>query len=144
MERRPQTYANHTRLDPWFHFILIPLLLALLVIAGRAAWNDGSPLSWWRAGLVVALLILSFRCRIYSLKVQTRIIRLEERLRMERLLPDELKGRLHDLTVGQVVALRFAEDEELPEATGKALSAGLSNKDIKKGIRQWRPDYFRV
>jgi cell division protein FtsL len=94
--------------------------------------------------VVVAMLMLSLRCRIYALKVQSRVIRLEERLRMERLLPEELKRQLHELTEGQFVALRFAPDEELAEATSKALAGKLSNKDIKKGIRRWRPDYFRV
>jgi len=144
MERRPQTYTNHVKFDPWFHFTLIPLLLFLLVSAGRAAWNDGSAFSWWRVGLVVAMLMLSLRCRLYALKVQSRVIRLEERLRMERLLPSELKGRLHELTEDQLVALRFAADEELADATSKALAGKLSNKDIKKEIRHWRPDYFRV
>ena len=144
MERRPQNLANHAKYDPFFHFFLSPLLMVLLIVAGRAAIVEGTSDAWWRFGAALALFGIGAKTRLYALKVQDRVIRLEERLRLARVLGDQLPAsRLAELTEGQLVALRFASDAELPGLVEKAL-AGAKPKEIKELIQKWRPDYFRV
>jgi hypothetical protein len=82
--------------------------------------------------------------RLYALRVQDRVIRLEERLRLQQVLIDPLRSRVPDLTIGQLVALRFASDAELQALAGRALSEKLSKDDLKKAVTSWRPDHFRV
>jgi len=94
--------------------------------------------------LAIALLVLVFKTRLYALKVQDRVIRLEERLRLMQLLQEPLRSRIPDLTEGQVVALRFASDAEVPALVERALKEKLSRSDVKKSIKTWRPDYWRV
>lgn len=123
---------------------LAPVAIALLIktivdMVQVPDWSNG-----WHILFMVWAIILMFKVRIYSLKVQDRVIRLEERLRMQRLLPDPLKGRIVELTEGQCVALRFASDPELPAMVEKTLSGNLNQKQIKQAIQTWRPDYFRV
>ena len=144
MERKPQSLANHAKFDPIFHFVLAPLLLILFIGAVRSALNEATGLAWWRAGMAFALLLLLFKARIYSLKVQDRLIRLEERLRLQRLLPSNQQGLIDQLTEQQLVALRFASDAELPELAERAAREKLPLKEIKQSIKSWRPDYFRV
>ena len=150
-EKKPQTFANHTRLDPWFHFFLLPvfgLLLILSIIHFIAHVTEGGLRDQVHAVLLillaVAFLVAVFKIRLYSLKVQDRVIRLEERLRLTSLLPEPLRSRIPELTEGQLVALRFASDAELPKLAERALSEKLSPADIKKAIQSWRPDYWRV
>lgn len=150
-EKKPQTFANHTRLDPWFHFFLLPvfgLLLILSIIHFIAHVTEGGLRDQVHAVLLillaVAFLVAVFKIRLYSLKVQDRVIRLEERLRLTSLLPEPLRSRIPELTEGQLVALRFASDAELPKLVERALSEKLSPADIKKAIQTWRPDYWRV
>jgi hypothetical protein len=150
-EKKPQTFANHTRLDPWFHFFLLPvfgLLLILSIIHFIAHVTEGGLRDQVHAVLLillaVAFLVAVFKIRLYSLKVQDRVIRLEERLRLTSLLPEPLRSRIPELTEGQLVALRFASDAELPKLVERALSEKLSPADIKKAIQSWRPDYWRV
>jgi hypothetical protein len=144
MERTPQNYANHAKVDELFHFFLMPVSLLTFVVA---IWNlVRSPGfgSAWLVLLAIAFIVLLFRLRTYPLKVQDRVIRLEERMRLLEVLPDRLRARIPDLTESQLVALRFAPDSELPAMVDKALAEGLSNKQIKQAIGNWRPDYFRM
>lgn len=143
-EKKPQTFANHSRLDPSYHFFVVPVFL-LLAIAGMVhfIWRPG-----WHTALMfvvaVALATAVSKIRTYSLRVQDRVIRLEETLRLKALLPEPLRSRIPELTEGQLIALRFASDTEVPALTARALSEKLSRADIKKAIQTWRPDYWRV
>ena len=150
-EKTPQIFANHTRLDPLFHFFVLPvfglaLLMALIhffahLTTGGLMFNVHSILL---IVLAAALLSLVFKVRLYSLKVQDRVIRLEERLRLMQLLPEPLRSRIPELTEDQLIALRFASDGEIPKLVERTLNEKLSRTDIKKAIETWRPDYWRV
>ena len=143
-EKRPQTYANHAKYVPLFHYVAMPLLLINLVLT-LAGLLDGITLETLnRVGAAVAMLLTAFFARVFALRAQDRAIRLEERLRMERLLPDDLKPRIDDVTTSQCVALRFAGDDELPALVRRALDENADPKTIKQAIRNWRPDYRRV
>ena len=146
MEKMPQTYANHAKFDPKFHFILFPILAIDLIWALWRLFTESYSITMrvWSVVMAFALIIMFFTIRLYSLKVQDRVIRLEERLRLMSLLPDSLKPRIWDLKENQLVALRFASDAELPALVEKTLAANLDAKSIKQSIQQWRPDYFRV
>ncbi len=150
-EKHPQTYANHTRLDPPFHFFVLPvfglgLLFALIHFFAHIA--EGGLFDHIHAFLLVvlaaALLTAVFKIRLYSLKMQDRVIRLEERLRLTQLLAEPLRSRIPELTEDQLCGLRFASDAEIPKLVERSLSEKLSRADIKKAIQVWRPDYWRV
>ena len=140
-----QTYANHRRLVPSFH---MAVFLALVVNAGWTLWQVMRHFSWANlvsALLGVALLRLFFHIRSFATGNQDRIIRLEMRLRMERVLPADLKSRISEFSVDQLIALRFASDAELPELARKVL--GEKNEDrksIKQTIKNWQADFQRV
>jgi uncharacterized protein DUF6526 len=143
-EKKPQTFANHGRWDPLFHFFVLPVFF-LLAIAGTVhfIWRPS-----WHSALMfvvaVALAVAVSKIRFYAVRVQDRVIRLEEQLRLTLLLPEPLRSRIPELTEGQLIALRFASDAELAKLTERALSEKLSRADIKKAIQTWRPDYWRV
>ena len=142
-ETTPQTRANHTKWDPRFHFFLIPVVIITL---GFAIWNlikAPGVVSAWLVVVVIVWGMTAFLTRIYALKAQDRVIRLEERLRLAVVLPEPLRSRVGELTAAQLVTLRFAPDNELAGLVQKAL-AGESNAEIKKAIVNWRPDYHRV
>jgi len=140
----PQNFANHTRWDPLFHFFIGPVLMITVIGMIVVAVRHPNVHSVWMVVLTVALLSLAFKTRLYSLKVQTRLIRLEERLRLSTLLGEPMRSRIGELTESQLVALRFASDEEIPALVAETLNRNLSNKDIKKAITNWRADWFRV
>ena len=149
-EKQPQNLQNHGKLDPPFHFFLAPVALILLVAAVMKAWQngfvDGSHIVYSIEIILGGLWVLmaTFKIRLYALKVQDRVIRLEERLRLEKLLPEKLKSRIYELTEQQLIALRFASDGELPGLVEKTLGGNLKPKEIKQAIQSWRPDYWRV
>ena len=143
-EKKPQTFANHSRLDPLFHFFALPVF-ALTAVAATIhfIWRP----SWHSAGFFVvsvAAVTVVLKLRIYSLRVQDRVIRLEERLRLAALLPEPVRSRIPELTEEQLIALRFASDAEVAKLTERTLAEKLSRADIKKAIVVWRPDYWRV
>jgi len=140
----PQTYANHRRFEPMQHFVLVPILLVTWIATIWHAIKYPSLHSIWVAILGFAILMVAMQVRIYALKVQDRVIRLEETLRMERILPPDLKGRISELTVKQMVGLRFASDAELVHRVREALEEKLNGEAIKKRIQTWRPDTLRV
>ena len=144
-ERTRQNLANHAKFDPPFHFVLIPTLLVLIILTIVNVVRHYNALSAWIFVVVMlAMVNLSFRARIYALKVQDRVIRLEERLRLAALLPEPIRSRVNDLTESQLIAIRFASDAEVSALVQKALSENLKNADIKRAIVTWRPDYWRV
>lgn len=143
-ERKPQNLGNHTRLDPAFHFVLVPLTAGLFFAAIGYAIRHPGAFAIGAAFGSLLFLIAVFMIRVYSLKVQDRVIRLEERMRLALLLPEPLRARIGEFTERQLIAMRFASDAELPGLAAKVLQTGLAPADIKKSIATWRPDYFRV
>ena len=144
MERKPQNLSNHAKYDEAFHFLLLPISAFTMVLWIMRAVRNPTFDSIWTAVLGLTFFVAVLRIRTYPLKVQDRVIRLEERLRLHQALPDSLRSRIGDLTESQLIALRFAPDSELPALVEKALAEKWQGKQIKQSIRNWRPDYFRV
>lgn len=143
-EKMPQSYATHRRFDPWYHIVAFTLFLAAVVLAVILVVRRCDLASVWALVISLGVLVLMLRVRIYSLRVQDRVIRLEETLRMKALMPEAWHVRLRELTPDQFVGLRFASDEELPGLVQVALDEQLGGEAIKKRIRMWRGDTFRV
>jgi hypothetical protein len=141
-----QSYATHRRFFPLFHFFAIPLLVINLIVRIIYAWmHRGARLVWWEIAVALALLAVAFASRVMVLTVQDRLITLEETTRLQRCLPDELRGRIGDLSKGQLIALRFCGDAELPDLTRSVLDGKVKGRDeIKKQIKTWRPDTQRA
>jgi hypothetical protein len=140
-----QTYRAHRRYLPVYHFFVEPVLF-LNIIAQMMYFNRYRTLfKAWMVVVAIALFALSWMARSMALKAQDRVIRLEERLRLATVLPAELRDRINELRPGQLVALRFAPDEELAGLVQRCLSGELKGSDqIKREIGTWRPDTFRV
>ena len=140
-----QTYANHTRWHPPFHFFVIPVMVinvvwSIVEFVKHPGWNQG----WWIV-VSIALMILAFLARTNALKAQDRIIRVEERLRYRQLLSADLALQAGSLPEGQIIALRFASDEELEGLVSEVLGGRLTKSaEIKKAIKNWRGDTFRI
>jgi len=141
----PQNYANHTRRHPPFHFFVVPVLLINIICAVvYCVMHPGWHQVWWIV-VSLALLVLAVLSRTNALKAQDRIIRLEERLRYQQLLPADLVQQAKSLGVDQMIALRFAADEELPGLIRAVLAGQISKPaEIKQAIKSWRADEFRV
>ena len=143
-ENTAQNYKNHTRLDPPFHLFLLPVSGINVIVAIWNLWQNPSFGSGWFLVLSLAGVVAVLKIRMYALKAQDRVIRLEERLRLAQLLNEPLRGRIGELTELQLIALRFACDAEIPALVEKALAAKMPQRDIKQAVVKWRPDYFRV
>ncbi|MGA3102544.1 MAG: DUF6526 family protein [Terracidiphilus sp.] len=144
MSKAPQSAKSHGRFDPLYHFFLAPVLLATLITAIVALVHRQCFLHWWMLVLSLAAIVLLFRLRSYPLKVQDRVIRLEERLRLQALAPVEWHAQIYRLTEDQLIGLRFASDDEVVELAKQALEHNLTRKQIKERIKSWRPDEWRV
>ncbi|HEY6487492.1 MAG: DUF6526 family protein [Terracidiphilus sp.] len=144
MSDAPQGLKNHARLDPPFHLITLGLYVANLVFAviSEVRHPDG-PSTWY---LIVSLFVIVpiLKIRTYPLKVQDRVIRLEERLRLQALAPPAWHAQIYRLNEDQLIGLRFAADDEVVELAKQALEHNLSRKQIKERIKNWRPDAWRV
>src|ERR1700678_4100846 len=143
-DEAPQSFSNHTRYDPLFHFFILPVFAITLILTVIDVIRRPSLYSAWLVVLVAAAMLAIFKLRMYPLKVQDRVIGLEERLRLATLLAPSLRPRIAEFTESQLVALRFASDAELPVLAAKALNEKLSAGEIKKAIEHWRPDNWRV
>lgn len=144
-EPMPQTYKNHTRWVPAYHFVGMPILALNFVWNAYRVVTGVSFESVVGLLLAVALVLGFFFARVFALAAQDRVIRLEERLRMQTLLPDDPKSRINEFTTSQLIALRFASDAELPALARKVLDEKIAaRKPIKEAIETWRPDYQRV
>ena len=148
-ENSSQTYATHRRLDPSYHFLLFGLFVANAVVAVLAAIRmlRGPHFEFaalWNVVMAFAFSVFLLKLRLYALHNQDRLIRLEEQMRMKALLPATLANRAFGLRPSQYVALRFASDEEYPGLVQQTLDENLDNDQIKKRIKTWRADDFRV
>jgi uncharacterized protein DUF6526 len=145
MADQTQTLGTHTRWIPVWHFFTVPVLaINVAVVVVRFA-RDPNITNGWGFVVALALLIGIVLSRNMPLRAQDRIIRLEESIRFERVLPAELRGRISELTADQLIGLRFAPDDEVPELTRRALGGDLKTRgDIKRAIRSWRADHMRV
>jgi Family of unknown function (DUF6526) len=145
MAETPQTYANHARFHPPFHFFLAPGGLVLLILTVVNVVRNYQRLDAWILLLIGILFpVATFLLRANPLRVQDRLIRLEERLRLQALVSTELAARIGELTESQLIALRFASDAEVPALAAKVLAEKMQPRDIKKAIVAWRADMFRV
>ena len=140
-----QTYASHRRYIPEFHFFVLPVLIANIIITIFEFVRHPRFVTGWIVVMAFALAIGIWAARRMALRAQDRIIRLEERWRLEQLLPPELRGRLGELRTSQLIAIRFAPDDEVPDLVRRALDGELARQgDIKRAIRNWRADHLRV
>jgi hypothetical protein len=140
-----QTLENHARWHPVFHFFILPVtsINAIVMIVVAVRWF--SWLAVWNAVMALALAALAVIVRFYATKNQDRIIRVEETVRLWRVLPPEMRPRIADLSTGQLIAIRFASDEEVPELIRSVLAGEVRGRQsIKKRIRNWRADTQRV
>lgn len=143
-EQPSQTRENHVRLHPPFHFFFAPAILFLIVVALIELIRHPGLLSAAQLILVLVVADVGFLARAYALKVQDRMIRLEERLRLSSLVDQPLLSAGYGLSERQLIALRFASDNEFVTLAERARAEGLDPKAIKALITRWRPDHWRV
>jgi hypothetical protein len=143
-EKVPQNFSNHARLDPAFHFFILPVFaISLIITIVHLVMHPGLHSAWLVVFMMAAATAVT-KIRTYALKVQDRVIRLEDRQRLALLLDQPLRARIGEFTESQLIGLRFASDAELPALAAKTLAEKLSKTDIKKAVGQWRADYWRV
>lgn len=143
----PQTFKNHTRWDPIFHFFIAPILLLNIVavcVWYKRHYDQHVHSGIWLIVVSLALFFLAERARSYALKAQDRVIRLEEKHRLAAVVSPSELIELESLTMRQYIALRFASNPELPELARRAVREKLTEKQIKEAIVSWRADNDRI
>ncbi|HSY35933.1 MAG TPA: DUF6526 family protein [Acidobacteriaceae bacterium] len=144
---QPQTFKNHMRFDPPFHFFILPVLLLNLIFSIYETihrWPSFPHMHLWWIVMSLVLFVMAGIFRGYALKNQDRLIRLEEQLRLADLLSEDQLGLIDALTVDQFVGLRFASDAEVAALAQRAVTEHLDRKQIKQAIITWRPDNQRI
>jgi Family of unknown function (DUF6526) len=145
MSATPQAYANHRRIFPIYHLFALPILVANVAVAVAEFVDVPSVRAGWWVVVSVALAAGLVASRASTLIVQNRLVGLEMRLRLTAILPAELLPRIGDLTLRQIIGLRFACDSEVPDLMRRCLTGELRTADqVKRQIREWRPDYVRA
>jgi hypothetical protein len=145
MPPEDQNYSSHRRFHPLFHFFAFPILAINFLFHLYLLWRNPSLIMLWSCFVAAALVAAVFLARYYSLRQQDRIIRLEERLRLQTLLPEDLRSRVNEFRTSQLIGLRFCSDEELAEVAGAVLAGEVkSQEEIKRRVRQWRADHHRI
>ena len=140
-----QTFKNHARFYPPFHFVGAPILLLYLINELRHLWLNPNRSTAFAALVAFGILTAAFASRAMALRVQDRVIRLELLARLRTILPADLQGRMHQLTPAQMVALRFASDAELAGLVRDVLDGKFKNQSsIKRAIKDWQGDYLRA
>ena len=139
-----QNRDNHVRLHPPFHFFFSPAIFLLLIFSIYQLIRNPGFSSVAELLLVAVVGTIGFLARTYALKVQDRVIRLEEQLRLSTLMDEDYPAVIQALSEAQLIALRFASDEEVPALARRAATENLDSTAIKAAIRKWRPDYWRV
>jgi hypothetical protein len=140
-----QSYGTHRRFHPPFHFFAIPILAINVLVALYMVIRHPSLGSGWNVLVAIALVLTALFARFYGLRNQDRIIRLEERLRLATVLPEDMRVRISELRKDDLIGLRFCSDQELPELTRRVLAGELKGRNaIKREVRNWRPDYHRL
>lgn len=144
-EQKKQTFENHVRVVPAYHMYVFGVLF-INVVWRLVQLKDGITFGSIMNVLMGAAFILGFLyARLFALTVQDRVIRLEMRMRMERLLPADLRARIPEFTISQLVSLRFAADDELPLLARQVLDEKLiDRKSIKRRVKNWQPDLLRA
>jgi hypothetical protein len=145
MADQEQNFANHARFVPPYHYVAFPILLANLIWRVLGLFDGITVDASLNLLVAVALIIVALFARLFALGAQDRVIRLEMRLRLRELLPEDLQGRINDFTPTQMVGLRFASDAELPDLARKVLDENITKATpIKEMVTNWQPDHFRV
>jgi hypothetical protein len=140
-----QSFKKHARFVPAFHFFVLPVLIVNVVNRLIGLRNGISYASVFAAILAIAFFVFAGMARTFALSVQDRVIRLEMQLRMEKLLPADMQSRIPEFTPNQLIALRFASDEELPTLARQVLDEKIADrKTIKSRVKNWRPDFMRA
>ncbi len=140
-----QNFANHRRYWPAWHFFAVPVLVANVFVLATVLARNPTLTAGWNVVVSIALIVAIFASRVMPLKTQDRIICLEERTRLERVLPPDLRARIPELRRRHLIALRFAPDAELPDLTRRVVGGELrTQSDIKRAIASWRADDVRV
>jgi Family of unknown function (DUF6526) len=145
MAEKAQNFENHAKTVPAFHMVVLPVLFLNVISSIVRVFR--APTDWTVLSLLVsiALVLLAVNARMFALTVQDRVIRLEMQLRLQQILPQDLRLRIPEFTLAQLVSLRFASDAELPELARKVLDEKLNDRQaIKKLIRNWQPDFLRA
>jgi low affinity Fe/Cu permease len=143
-EKPAQNYANHRRFVPLYHFVLFAVLVVNLLWTVVQAVRGLSFGSVWNVVMALALLAIYFYMRVFALTVQDRVIRLEMRLRLKQILPEDLRPRIGELTPAQLIGLRFASDAEMAELVREVLTNNIQEREvIKRKVRDWQADHLR-
>ena len=140
-----QSYEHHARFVPRYHFVTFGILVVNFIWMVYSAIRGFSIGAVITAATALALISLFLHARLFPVGVQDGLIRLEERMRLNLLLPDSMKSRVDEFSTDQLIALRFASDGELPDLAAKVLNDGIKDRDqVKKLIKEWRPDLARI